>query len=127
MREATQRLVLMEAYAEVAAVMRGIEFPFSEKGNKAVPVPFTELSRREKIGLLNTAVDWNLYSEVGLKSFQAWRIVENASDGRPQEQWLEPIQPRHEPPERPNLDALMRRYALPECAKKAERNIEPDR
>jgi hypothetical protein len=118
----------MEAFADVTSAMRkGIPRAVSERDGKEGHASFSELHRREKIGLLNTAVDWHLYSQFGLKPDQAWRIIENAADGRPQDQWLEPVQPRHEPPERPNLDALLRRYAMTEHTIRTERNYEPER
>ena len=100
--EKMEELVLMEAFAEVTGAMQeGVLFPSLEQGSKEAHVPFSELSRREKVGLLNMAVDWLLYSDFGLRPEQAWRIVENASDGRPQDQWLEPVRARHEQPAQP--------------------------
>jgi hypothetical protein len=123
-----EKLVLMEAFAEVTGAMReGVLFPLLERGRKDIQVPFSELSRRERVGLLNAAVDWPLYSHFGLKPEQAWRIVENASDGRQQDQWLEPVQARHAQPARPCLRELMERCATTEHSIQREKSYERER
>jgi hypothetical protein len=123
-----EKLVQMEALAEVTSAMRaGITFPVSEPGSKDVHIPFSELPRREKVGLLNSAVDWPLYSHFGLGPEQAWRIVENAADGRPQDQWLEPVQARHDQPARPCLDEIMKRCATTEKNIQRGKNHEHER
>src|SRR5580700_8580268 len=62
-----EKRVLMEACAEVTSAMReGVSFP-TEHGSKDAHDPFSQLSRREKVGLLNRAVDWPLYSHYGLR------------------------------------------------------------
>ncbi len=120
-----ERLLLMEAYAEVTDAMRnGVPYASTERGGQDANVPFSELSRREKVGLLNSAIDWPLYSHFGLKPEQAWRIVENASDGRPQDQWLEPVQVRREQPARPCLGEIMKRCATTEHKTQREKNYE---
>lgn len=123
-----EKLVLMEAFAEVTGAMRaGVSFPLSEEGGKVAHVPFSHLSRREKVGLLNTAVDWHLYSQFGLKPDQAWQIVENAADGRPQDQWLEPVHARHDQPAQPCLRELLRRCATTEHSIQKENSYQHER
>jgi hypothetical protein len=123
-----EKLVLMEAFAEVKGAMReGVLFPPLEQGGKEAHVPFSELSRGEKVGVLNMAVDWLLYSHFGLRPEQAWRIVENASDGRPQDQWLEPVRARHEQPARPCLSELMKQCATTEHNIQRETNYQHER
>jgi hypothetical protein len=123
-----EKLVLMEAFAEVTGAMReGVLFPSLEQGSKEAHVQFSELTRREKVGLLNMAVDWLLYSHFGLRAEDAWRIVENASDGRPQDQWLEPVRARHEQAARPCLSELMKQGATTEHNIQRDKSYERER
>ena len=115
-----EKLVLMEAFAEVTGLMRGdVQDPSARNGGKTFDVPFSRLSRLEKTELLNTHVDWLLYSEFKLNSETAWRIVENAADGRPQEQWLEPVRLNHHESPRLSIGELLRR-PVPESTKQAQ-------
>jgi hypothetical protein len=104
-----EKLVLMEAFAEVTGVMRGsIQDRTAQNHVKTLDVPFSRLNRLDRIELLNTHVDWLLYSKHGLDSEQAWRIVENAADGRPQGQWLEPVRLDHHHSPRPSLGEILK-------------------
>ena len=108
-----ERLVLLEAFAEVNDAMRsGVSFPTLE--DQITNIPFTQLPRSEKVELLNTSIDWCLYSHFDLRPEQAWRIVENASDGRPQREWLDPVLTRHQHSAQPCLSELMKRCAITE-------------
>jgi hypothetical protein len=85
-------LVQMEAMAEVTGVMRnGAAIEYSERSARYEEVAFGDLDRAGKVGLLEAAVDWNLYCGCGLPHETAERIIENAADGKPQDRWLEPL------------------------------------
>lgn len=104
-----EKLVLMEALAEVTGAMRaGVPILPAQKNGETVNVPFSHLNRMERVGLLNTKVDWLLYSQFGVKSEDAWRIVQNAADGKPQDRWLEPVRGEHDHSSRPSLGELLK-------------------
>jgi hypothetical protein len=87
-----ENLVRMEALAEVADVMRdGAQLIFSEATGNFERVPFSELDREGREGLLAFGIDWTEYVNRGMEPIECDRIVMNALDGKPQEQWLEPI------------------------------------
>lgn len=87
-----ENLVRMEALAEVAEVMRdGAQLIFSEATGKFENVPFSELDREGREGLLAIGIDWTEYVNRGMEPIECDRIVMNAVDGKPQERWLEPI------------------------------------
>jgi hypothetical protein len=87
-----EKLVRMEALAEVAEVMRdGAQLIFSEATGKVENVPFSELDREGREGLLAIGIDWTEYVNCGMEPIECDRIVMNAVDGKPQERWLEPI------------------------------------
>ena len=87
-----KNLVLMEALAEVTGVMRdGAQLIFSETTGKAENVPFSQLDREGKLELLSYGIDWAEYVNCGMEPIESDRIIMNAVDGKPQEQWLEPI------------------------------------
>jgi hypothetical protein len=89
---AMENLVLMEALAEVAGVMRdGAQLSFSEATGKIESVPFSQLDREGKMELLSHGIDWTEYVNCGIEPIECDRIVMNAVDGKPQERWLEPI------------------------------------
>jgi hypothetical protein len=85
-------LVRMKALAEVAEVMRdGAQLIFSEATGNFERVPFSELDREGREELLAIGIDWTEYVNRGMEPIECDRIVMNAVDGKPQEQWLEPI------------------------------------
>lgn len=76
---ATQELISESAIQSVQAAMVSGEL----KG-----VPFTGLSRHDKLALLAAAVDWERYTELGLDEQTPVQIMFNAVDGKPPEKWL---------------------------------------
>jgi hypothetical protein len=85
-------LVRMEVLAEAAEVVRdGARLIFSEATGKVESVPFSQLDREGKMELLAHGIDWTEYVNCGMEPIECDRIVMNAVDGKPQEQWLEPI------------------------------------
>jgi hypothetical protein len=87
-----ENLVRMEALAEVAGVMLdGAQLIFSEATGKFENVPFSQLDREGREGLLAIGIDWTEYVNCGMEPIECDRIMMNALDGKPEEQWLEPI------------------------------------
>jgi hypothetical protein len=81
-----KHLVLMEALADVAGAMRdAAQLIFSETTGKVESVPFSELDREGKEGLLALGIDWTEYVNLGMEPIECDRIVMNAVDGKPQE------------------------------------------